>query len=46
MTELRTLLTSVLQTLPRLPFAALKRMVQAPPFSPGELMAAVVWKWT
>jgi len=36
-TELRTLLTSVLGTPPRLPFAALKRTVQAPPFSPGGL---------
>ena len=36
-TELRTLLTSVLGTPPQLPFAALKRTVQAPPFSPGGL---------
>jgi restriction system protein len=35
--ELRTLLTSVLGTPPRLPFAALKRTAQAPPFSPGDL---------
>ena len=36
-TELRTLLTSALPTPPRLPFAALKRTVQVPPFSPGDL---------
>jgi restriction system protein len=35
--ELRTLLTSVLPAPPRLPFAALKRTVQVPPFSPGDI---------
>ena len=37
LTELRTLLTSVLGTPPQLPFAVLKRTVQAPPFAPGDL---------
>jgi restriction system protein len=36
-TELRTLLISALPAPPRLPFAALKRAVEAPPFSPGDL---------
>jgi restriction system protein len=36
-TELRTLLVSVLDMPPQLPFTALKRTVQAPPFSPGDL---------
>jgi restriction system protein len=37
MTELQTLLASVLKKPPRLPFAALKRTVQPPEFSPGGL---------
>jgi restriction system protein len=36
MTELSTLLTSVLQAPPELPFSALKRNVQAPRFDPGD----------
>ena len=35
--KLRTLLTYVLLSPPQLPFAALKRTVQAPPFSPGNI---------
>jgi len=35
--ELQTLLTSVLGAPPRLPFAALRRTVQVPAFSPGDL---------
>ena len=35
--ELRTILTSALPVPPRLPFAMLKRTVQAPPFDPGDL---------
>ncbi len=35
--QARTLLTSVLQTPPRLPFAALMRTAQVPPFSAGDL---------
>lgn len=37
LTTLETLLTSVLQAPPRLPFAALRRKPQAPAFTPGEL---------
>lgn len=35
--ELKTILTSALPTPPHLPFAMLKRTVQAPPFDPGHL---------
>lgn len=35
--ELRAILTSALRTPPQLPFAMLKRMVQAPPFELGDL---------
>src|ERR1700760_2133863 len=35
--ELQTVLTSALPTPPRLPFTALRRTVQAPPFAPGIL---------
>ena len=44
--ELRTILTLALSTPPRLPFAMLKRTVQAPPFDPGDLgkpAPAPVW---
>ncbi|HEX3960396.1 MAG TPA: restriction endonuclease [Trebonia sp.] len=34
-TELSTILTSVLQSSPQLPFGALKRRLQVPPFDPG-----------
>jgi len=45
--ELRTILTSALPSPPVLPFAMLKRTVQAPPFDPGDLAKpspAPVWQ--
>lgn len=45
--ELKTILTSALPAPPRLPFAMLKRTVQAPPFDPGDLgepSPAPVWE--
>ena len=45
--ELRTLLTSALDTPPQLSFAMLKRTVAVPPFDPGDLgkpLPAPVWE--
>jgi len=45
--ELRTVLTSVLASPPRLPFAELKRSAEAAPFEPGELgqpLPVPVWE--
>lgn len=47
LSELRTILSSALPAPPRLPFAMLKRTVQAPPFDPGDLgkrTSAPLWQ--